>query len=81
MNFLLIAVLTSSTGSFLNGDARGYQTSNMHTFATLERCKTAGAQLLETFEAGKAKDAKADRGQIRCVNLETKEVTIISQKN
>lgn len=79
MNFLLVAVLSSSTGSFLNGDARGYQTSNMHTFASLKHCMTAGKQLLETYEAGNAKGSKADRGQIRCVNLETNEVTIVSE--
>lgn len=79
MSFLLVAVLTSSTGSFLNGDTRGFQTSEMQTFSSLQHCKIAGQQLLETYSAGNAKGAKPDRGQIRCVNMDSGEVTIVTE--
>lgn len=78
MNFLLVAVFSAGTGSFFNSDARGFQTSTMEKFDTLKQCKLAAAQLGETYTAGHIKASLPDRGQARCVNLETGEVTIVT---
>ncbi len=76
MNFLLVAVLTASTGSFVNSNTRGYQTSVMQRLDSLKQCKFAAAQLSATYTAGNVEAGAPTRGQIRCVNLETGEVTI-----
>jgi hypothetical protein len=76
MNFLLIAVLSASTGSLVSGNTRGYQSSIMQHFASLEECKLGSAQLMETYVAGNIQASAPERGQIRCVNLKTGEVTI-----
>ena len=76
MNFLLIAVLSSSAGSIIQSNVRGYQSSVMQRFDSLEQCKLAAGQLILTYKAGNPSE-KPDKGQIRCVDLTSGKETIV----
>lgn len=76
MNFLLIAVLSSSAGSILQSNVRGYQTSVMQRFDSLEQCKLAAGQLVLTYKAGNSLGSP-EKGQIRCVDLTSGKETIV----
>ena len=79
VNFLLIAVLSYSTGSWSDGNPRGYQSAPMQRLESMEQCKIAAETLLETYKFGNIDAGNPTRGQIRCVDLTTKESIVVHQ--
>ena len=79
MNFLLIAILSYSTGVGAFQNSRSYQTSAMQKFDTFDECALAAQALLATYAGGNIARAAPDRGQVRCVDLKTKVSKIVFQ--
>lgn len=77
MNFLMIAVMSYCT-QCIQGAAKGYQSSVVQVFHTMEDCRFAAEQFLETYKVGNR--SEPDKGQIRCVDLTTKRATLIYSK-